>query len=258
MFSSIWLIGGTSESVIIAELLINNHFPCLISVTTDTAIDLYRHIPHIKFFVGKIDVHKISEFIFSHQIKAVIDASHPFAVLISQGAIHACQLQKIPYLRYERPLLSDGDRHQKEFSQIENLLSSNLLQSKRVLLTIGCNSLSLFKEYHQEAHLFARILPYSESILIANQAGFDNSHLIAMRPPFSFEFEMALWHLWQIDLVVTKSSGISGGEDIKRKVAQGLNIPLIFISRPSIDYPLVTNELPKIISWLRKIFPDYH
>jgi precorrin-6A/cobalt-precorrin-6A reductase len=43
--------------------------------------------------------------------------------------------------------------------------------------------------------------------------------------------------------VVTKASGTAGGEDLKINLAQQLNLPLIIITRPVIDYPQVTQSI---------------
>lgn len=261
MSQYLWLIGGTTESVEIAQLLSNAHFPCLVSVTTTAAINLYRHISGLKFTVGPIDPHQITDFLDFHQIQLVIDATHPHAIAISQGAIASCQENKIPYLRYQRRSLKHSQAQVMEFSTIEALLSSNYLEGKRVLLTLGCKSLHLFKDYHQRAQLFARILPYPQSAIMATDAGFSCDRLMAIRPPLSFELEKALWELWQIAVVVTKASGKSGGEDLKLKVAQALQIPLIIISRPDLNYPQVTSNLKYLLTFCqekaqrRGIFP---
>lgn len=254
MNEKIWLIGGTTESVKIAELLWQNDFTFLISVTTNSAKNLYNHIPKKWLYVGKIDLDDITNFMINNQIKIVIDASHPYAVNISQGTIKACETLQIRYLRYERPYIQSKNSGIIEVPNIEYLLEKDQLKNKRVLLTIGYKSLHQFKNYHNQATLFARILPYQESIKFANLAGFNSHQLIAIRPPFSFELEKALWQLWNIDLVVTKASGKSGGEDLKYQVSQALNIPLIVLTRPKINYPFVTSNLQELISTIKSLF----
>jgi precorrin-6A/cobalt-precorrin-6A reductase len=243
----LWLIGGTSESVKVAELLSENNLPYLVSVTTNSAKNLYCHLPQVNFFVGKLQFNEIISFMIEHKIKMVIDASHPYAINISQGAIASCQSLQIPYLRYERPCFEVENSPIINVTNIETILDNNYLENKRVLLTIGCQSLFMFKDYHNKATLFARILPYLDSIKMANEAGFNCDRLIAIKPPFSLELEKALWKLWEIDIVITKASGKSGGEDIKYEVAKALNIPLIIISRPKINYPFVTSNLEELL-----------
>lgn len=247
MIRNIWLIGGTTESVEIAELLSESNFTCLVSVTTNSATQLYSHISGLKLIVGKIKAEEINTFLAENNIELVIDATHPYAVIISQNAIATCKRKNITYIRYERPLLPINSHLVKEFDSIEALLKSSFLENKKVLLTLGYKSLSLFQNYHQQADLFARVLPYSQSVEMATLAGFKSDRIIAIRPPLSIEFEKALWRLWEIEVVVTKASGKSGGEDIKKKVAKELNITLVTISRPQIRYPQVTSDLKELM-----------
>ena len=118
------------------------------------------------------------------------------------------------------------------------------------MLTIGCKTLPLFKTWHDRSTLYARILPKIESLKIAQQAGFTGDRLIAMRPPFNVDLERVLWQQWQISLVVTKASGKAGGENIKRQIAEELNIPLVIIDRPKIAYPQQTFSLSEIINFV--------
>lgn len=252
MSQYLWLIGGTSESVKIAELISQANIPCLTSITTNEALKLYAHISGLIFWVGTIDTKQIISFLKQYQIQLVVDASHPYAVQISQATIQACHTTNICYFRYERPSIKKYVPLVTHFSSLEQLLKSNQLKNKRVLLTIGCKSLHLFKNYHHQAKFFARILPYPESLKMATKAGFKGDRLIAMRPPFSFEWEKALWQLWQISLVVSKASGILGGEDLKVKVAQALNIRLIIINRPKINYPFVTSNWQILIDVIKQ------
>ena len=249
MSRCIWLIGGTAESVEIARLFSAANLPCLISVTTAAATQMYAVIPHLKITIGQIKTTAILDFLLHHDIKVVIDASHPYAIAISQGAMAACQSIHIPYLRYERPPVEGLVSQVIEVPNIDDLLTSNYLEGERVLLTIGYKSLHLFQNYHHRALLFARILPLASSVAMATQAGFRSDRLIAIRPPVSLALEKALWELWQISVVVTKASGKSGGEDVKRRAAEELGIPLVVISRPPLDYPQVTSNLEEVVKF---------
>lgn len=247
----IWLIGGTRDSVDIAGLLLDNNYQIVVTVATEGGKNLYASHPYLLVVVGKIPAQTMGLFIKQHGIGLIIDASHPFAVNVSQGAIATGHGYDIPYLRYERPLVTNHGRDGTiTFSSFESLLNSNFLQGKRILLTVGCQSLYLFKDYHHTIDLYARVLPYADSLTQAYQAGFKGDRLIALRPPISLDLEKALWQQWHIEAVVTKAGGKAGGEDIKQKVAQKLQIPLILIQRPPIEYPHKVNNLADIIPWL--------
>ncbi|EAW33442.1 precorrin-6A/cobalt-precorrin-6A reductase, partial [Lyngbya sp. PCC 8106] len=84
----IWLIGGTSESATLANTITSAQIPCIISVTTDTAKNLYPlESSLLKIWVGKLNNVQISSFIKQQNIIAILDTSHPYAVEISKLAI---------------------------------------------------------------------------------------------------------------------------------------------------------------------------
>ncbi|MGQ9870613.1 precorrin-6A reductase [Leptodesmis sp.] len=225
----------------------------------------------------------LPQFLQQYNIVAVLDASHPFAVEISQLAIATCKHQQIPYLRYERPqwnpeshsssvirhastastshqlptVSKSADSGQSQVpnpkSKIPNspllldsfksLLSSSYLAGQRVFLTTGYRSLERFKPWQDRAVLFARILPSVTALEAAIAAGFTPDRMIALRPPISADLERALWQQWQISMVVTKASGTAGREDVKRQVAVEPGVQLIVIARPEIAYPEQTSDL---------------
>ncbi len=277
----IWLIGGTSESARIAEAIAGEGLPCTVTVSTKAAQALYPENPELEVRVGQINSAQISFFCAQEQIVAVVDASHPYAVAISQGAIAAATEIPIPYLRYERPRVGDrerggggeGERGRRgdgetgrsfcslpsesteaviELDSFDPLIVGNYLEGQRVLLTIGCKALPLFQPWQNRATLFARLLPDLNSLEVAATAGFTPDRIVALRPPISTQLEKALWHQWQISLVVTKASGQAGGEDVKRSVAAELGIPLIVIARPRIAYPQQTSDLSEVLGFCRR------
>lgn len=254
--SRIWLIGGTTESVLIAQAIAQIGFSFVITVATSTAKNLYPDDFNVR--VGRMDKQTMRQFCLREKIVALLDASHPYAVEVSQNAIDTAKIHNIPYLRYERPLVQLTDRSEWPFALtfdlngFEALLQGNYLLGKRVLLTIGCQTLHLFKSWHDRSQLFARILPKPESLAMAIAAGFTTDKIIAIRPPINRELERALWQQWQISLVVTKASGKAGGEDIKREVARELDIPLVVINRPKISYPQQTACIDDAIAFCRQ------
>ncbi|MGK7940663.1 MAG: cobalt-precorrin-6A reductase [Crocosphaera sp.] len=251
--AKLWLIGGTGDSATVVEAIASHHFPCVVTVTTPKAESLYPHHPQIRVKVGKLDRVAIQQFCHKETIKGIVDASHPFAISISRQVINVAQSLLIPYLRYERPSLTPNSQI-TYLDTFDELIAGNYLKNKRVLLTVGCQSLSKFRLWHQKAVLYARILPKLESLDMALKAGFSEHQLIALRPPITLELEKALWQQWKINLVVTKASGKQGGEDIKGKVAQALDIPLIIIKRPPLNYPQQTEQLSDIIEFCYQCF----
>lgn len=244
---TIWLIGGTRDSSTIVKAIANKlTSELIITVTTPEARQLYDSPDSV--VVEKMDRLAMESFCYRYHVKAIVDATHPFALTASQNAIAISQSLNIPYLRYERAVLNClGNSSIQQLDSFTTLLAGDYLLNQRVLLTVGCNVLPLFKSWHDRSTLFTRILPKLDSLQIALDSGFKSDRIIALRPPITEALELALWQQWQISLVVTKASGISGGEDTKVKVAQKLGIPLITIIRPQITYPQETCSLEEII-----------
>ncbi|MEM7595442.1 MAG: cobalt-precorrin-6A reductase [Cyanobacteria bacterium P01_A01_bin.83] len=252
MAGKVWLIGGTSDSKIIAEILMRADIHLVVSVTTETARTLYPAGTEV--LVGTMELSAMKTFCVQNAIATVIDASHPYATAVSRQAIATATQLNLPYLRYERNNFKPDSTVDKrseiiELDSFEDLLAGNYLRGQRVFLTVGCKILPQFQSWQSRATLYARVLPKVASLETALAAGFTSDRLIAMRPPISREMETALWQQWRISLVVTKASGAPGGEDVKYQVAANLGIPLIVVQRPQIRYPHQTSNLSEIVAF---------
>jgi len=241
----LWLIGGTTESATLAREIAAVGLPCTVTVTTAAAVALYPQTPTLQVVVGRLVALELQQFLQEHFITAILDASHPYAVAISQMAIALASERQIPYLRFERPIIDTQQQDSQTIflESFTTLLAGNYLSQQRVLLTVGYKALPLFRDWQEHSTLFARVLPSVSSIEAATASGFSPDRIIALRPPITSELEKALWRQWNISLVVTKASGVAGGEDVKRAVAVQLGIPLIVIARPTVNYPQQTSNL---------------
>lgn len=247
----LWLIGGTTESAELAKAIASLALPCTITVATKAAEALYPKMPRLRVLVGRLDASQLEQFLQEQGIAAVLDASHPYAVEISRMAIRAAVDQKIPYLRFER-LAVDTPTYTSPviaLDSFKSLLAGDYLHQQRVLLTVGYKALPLFHSWQDRSTLFARILPAVTSLEAAIAAGFTSDRIVAFRPPVTAELEKALWRHWDVSLVVTKASGVAGGEDVKRTVAAELGIPLVVIARPTVNYPQQTSDLSEALEF---------
>lgn len=250
----LWLIGGTQESAQLARVIAQAGLPCIISVATESARNLYPNLAGLQVQVGRLNAESLPKFLQTAAIAAVLDASHPYAVEISQLAIRMAAQLQIPYLRYERPMWQQVENYHATttFDSFEQLLAGNELQGERVLLTVGYQPLRLFCPWQSRATLFARILPSLTALEAALAAGFTSDRLLALRPPITAELEKALWQQWQISMVITKASGQPGGETVKRQVAAELGVKLVAIARPLVAYPQQTSDLTTALEFCQQ------
>ncbi|MEY3300136.1 MAG: Cobalt-precorrin-6A reductase [Cyanobacteriota bacterium] len=259
----LWLIGGTREAVDLAQALIAAAIPCVVTVTTTAAQRAYPQHPNLWVEVGALDLSQLADFIRTHDIGAILDASHPFAVAISQGAMAQAATLGLPYWRYERPLTTSqgepkahggdpGGYALRRVPHLEAALTPEILAGQRVLLTLGYRWLAAFQPWQERATLFARILPSSVALEAALAAGFGPERLIALRPPIDEPLEQALWQQWQITTVITKASGQPGGEETKQAVAARLGVALVIIDRPTLNYPTMSHDTEEILARCRE------
>ena len=265
MADKIWLIGGTQESAALAASLAKAAIPFVVTVTTESASRMYQgtlaQSDDYQIHVGSIPQASMANWLNGHGIAGVLDASHPFATKVSQGAIAAASRTHRPYLRFERavvtsslateadPLQLPPPRNVHLVPNLETLLTPELLTGERILLVLGYRMLHHFQPWQTEAQIFARILPSGVALEAALAAGFTSDRLIALRPPVSPALEQALWKQWNITQVIAKCSGKAGGETTKRETAAALDIPLWLIQRPMVDYPCQTNEMEQAIAF---------
>ena len=100
------LFGGTAESTEVLEFLSQKNIP----VTTSVVSDYGRHLAS-KFgqdvVQGRMTAQDMVDFIKKNEVDEIIDASHPFADIVSQEAMKAANQAGIPYVRFERQATID-------------------------------------------------------------------------------------------------------------------------------------------------------
>ncbi|MGK7888902.1 MAG: precorrin-6A reductase [Leptolyngbyaceae cyanobacterium] len=241
----IGLIGGTSESRAIAHSLTLANYPWVATVVSPSATRLYEGLPG-QVRVGPLDAEALRNWCQTAGIRALIDASHPFATVISQQAIAT----KLPYLRFER-LLTSLSPPAKSLPNLDHLFQPDYLQDRRVLITLGIKALPRFVNWQERSHLFARILP--NAVPRAHQAGFTPDRLIRGYPATDAIAERKLWQQLRLDTVVTKASGSAGGVPLKLEVAKALGVRLLVIARPPMTYPRMTHNIDDAIAFCQEV-----
>jgi precorrin-6A/cobalt-precorrin-6A reductase len=229
----ILLLSGTSEGPALARSLLAAGFEVRATVTREEAREslfgpLVREIlVEARGFTEE----SLTEFLARREADLVLDATHPFAVRITQIAQTVCRRVGVPYVRYDRPDWEPppGTRLVNSFAEAAELLPH---LGGRALLTIGAKQLKHFAQVQNRLHLVARILPSVLSIQQALSAGFTPGRILCLRPPFSREFNRAILQEYRMEVLVTKSSGREGGVEEKVLAAADLGVEVIMIRRP--------------------------
>ncbi len=259
----ILIFAGTTEGRQLAELLASAGISCCACVATEYGKHIMTEQENLQILEGRMDEAKMQELMEREQFAAVVDATHPYAVAVSENIRQSAKAVGLPYLRLKRDT-TPGDLLSKCGTAPGNLMSkcdttpkcdaeqktdanvavcyvkspeeaAELLKKMpgNVLLTTGSKDLAVYAgEEALKTRLFVRVLPGCESIRLCEEQGIIGKQIIAMQGPFSVELNEALLRHFQIGVMVTKESGRCGGFEEKIEAAERAQIPVVVIGNP--------------------------
>ena len=244
----ILVLGGTSDSLEICDKINKyKNLSYILSVTTSYGENLATK--HAKKVInGRLSETEMMDFINENNIKQIIDATHPYAIEVSKNAIKCAKQKNIDYLRYERKSLIEQITYKNKYivSDIKEACKIARQKGKNIFIGTGSKNLPQIVECIPDRNLIARVLPTSEVILSCEKLGLNADNIIAMKGPFSQSINEEFYKHYNIDIVITKESGIAGGFLEKVDACEALDIPVIIISREKINYPKVINDIDEI------------
>lgn len=255
--ATIMLFAGTTEGRRLCEYLAGKSasgFITHVYVTTeygkDMILELSKNIykEKLRIHVGRLDKNDMQKEFTYIKPDIVIDATHPYAMVVTHNIKDVCAMAGVKYIRVLReeialPMGYDGDMSEKDkimytdtMQETVELLNGEAYLEKKILLTTGSKSISEYvniRNYKKRVYL--RLLPDPCMLQSAIEAGFLPAHLIAMQGPFSTEMNIALIRQLGIEVLVTKESGNSGGYNEKLIATGQTGICVIVIKRPVED-----------------------
>jgi len=229
----ILVLAGTSEGRLTAVSLEKEGLEVIASTATSYGGELLA-----RDFCGEITARPLSfadmaQLITAKKISKVIDATHPFAVEVSNNIREACRLKGVTYERLEREeeAIDEGDGLVKARDVEEAVQLASEVEGK-IFLAAGSSKLEYYTAGLGPERLVVRILPVKESLEKCLNLGISPQNIIAMQGPFDEEINRCLFKRYGASLVITKESGPAGGTKEKIDAARGLGIPVILIARP--------------------------
>lgn len=238
----ILLFAGTTEGREAAEEIIRQNYPVTLSICTATEYgkecvlqgieSLSQGDTKVRILAGRMNTEEIEDFFKRYQIDIAIDATHPFAKVVTSNIKVASQHQKVAYLR----LLRSEGRTVTGVHWVESIAEAvKYLHhvSGNVLITTGSKELSAYTELPDyEKRCYARVLSTQEAVEQTIALGFQGAHLFAMQGPYSKELNVGMLKQVKASYMVTKESGTAGGFEEKLEAAKEAKATLIVIGRP--------------------------
>ncbi len=230
--SKILIFAGTTEGRLLAEILDSNKIKCDICVATEYGSQMIKPTNYIVVHEGRLDAEAMKNLYIKANCDIVIDATHPYASVVTATIKESIQNTGIKYIRLNRPQTESLEGCDRLYKSAEECVGGLLNTSGRILLTTGSKELGIFANSKLKERLVVRVLPGMESLKLCYDAGLEGKQIIAMQGPFSEAMNQSIYEQYNIEHLVTKESGINGGFFEKVSAAARLGVKVHVIERP--------------------------
>jgi precorrin-6A/cobalt-precorrin-6A reductase len=236
----ILILGGTAEARELAETLVAAGHEVVTSLAGRTSSPM---VPPGEVRVGKFGgVPGLVGYLRAMQIEHIVDATHPYAGLISSNAVVAARQTSVPLLRLLRPAWQEPAgadwMHVPDIAAAAQAIPSGSV----ALITTGHEGLEIMLA-RSDCDLIVRLI---EPPVLALPA---HARLLLDRPPYSTDAERELFAGQGITHLVSKNSG-GPQTAAKLSVAQELDVPVIMIDRPSYGPSPETTTVDEVVAAL--------
>lgn len=244
MSSQVLILGGTSEARALAAALHSRG----VAVVSSLAGRVERpRLPEGEVRLGGFGgPDGLAAWLTEHDVRAVVDATHPFAARISESAVTATGRAGVPLLRLERPGWTPQDgadwRWVDDLDEAAALLPS---LGKRAFLTSGRQGLAAFADVDAVWFLIRCVDPPETRLPRHHE-------LLLDRGPYTVDGELDLLRKHRIDVLVSKDSG---GSMTAAKLAAAARhgIPSVIVRRPPRPDAPTVSDVDDALRWALEV-----
>ncbi|MEU9986477.1 cobalt-precorrin-6A reductase [Streptomyces sp. NPDC048045] len=167
----------------------------------------------------------LADWLRTHHVDALVDATHPFAEAITANAARAATAARVPAVALRRPgwRPGPGDRWYDVDSLAEAAETLPGL-GRRVFLSTGRLGLAAFAHLGDLHFVVRSVEPPGPPLP-------PDAEVILARGPFGLADETELLRAHRIEVLVTKDSG-GGATSAKLTAARDLGLPVVVVRRP--------------------------
>lgn len=225
------IFGGTADGRLLAEAALEAHRPVTICVATDVGASfLPVGAPGLTISQGRLDVPEMEALMGGEDFAFVLDATHPYAVFVSQNLRLAAQNMGLPY---HRLLREEGDYEGCLVAASVPEACSMVLPGN-VLAATGSKEIAAYTAISDyQNRVYARVLPAPASVEACRAIGLTDHHILAATGPFSVDENMETLRRLDIKTMITKDGGARGGFREKLEAARICGVRVIVVGRPT-------------------------
>ena len=248
------IFAGTIEGRSIAEYLSAAGIPVHACVATEYGASLMEKTENLQISSKRLCVEEMVEMMQADGCEVVIDATHPYAAVVSANIRKACEIAGKEPIR----LLRSSEAEQLEDSPVSDVITVHSVKEAAeflkttegdVLITTGSKELDAYTVIPGFAErLHPRFLPAPGAVEACLELGYLQKNLICMQGPFSKEMNAAMLKQTGSVWLVTKESGKAGGFMDKVEAAAMAGAKLIVIGRPCVEKGYSEEEVRKMLA----------
>jgi precorrin-6A/cobalt-precorrin-6A reductase len=240
---TIVILGGTAEARQLAADLVADGVDVVSSLAGRVRSP---SLPPGRVRIGGFGgVDGLAEYLLKQQrAAALVDATHPFAAMISHNAVQAANRTGTPLVRLERPGWSEHPRA-RSWIWVSDVAAARVAaeSARRPFLTTGRQSLAEFDSWADRDVLVRLVDPPTRPLP-------QRWTLIRSRGPYSYANERQILTEHASDVLLTKDSG--GAHTVaKLDAAADLGIPVVIIARPEHPRLPLLKTVAEAVAWCR-------
>jgi precorrin-6A/cobalt-precorrin-6A reductase len=229
----ILILGGTIEARLLAGHLAGRlELEVTLSLAGRTAAPMRQPVPvRIGGFGGPDG---LANYLRTERVDLLVDATHPYAAMMSRNAAQAAALTGTRLVALVRPPWRPvtGDRW-REVADTAEAVRALGDEPRRVFLALGRNELAPFCKAPAHYYLVRSVDPVEPPLAVPH------ADYVLGRGPFDQATDRDLLRRYRIDVIVAKNSGGSATYG-KIAAARELDIEVIMLRRPPMpDVPQV-------------------
>jgi precorrin-6A/cobalt-precorrin-6A reductase len=239
----ILILGGTAEARQLAGRLAGRAgLDITLSLAGRTASPAAQPVPVRVGGFGGAD--GLANYLVGERIDALIDATHPYANVISANAVAAARRSGVPLIALRRlPWIEVAGDRWIEAGDVCEAVRALGQTSRRVFVALGRNELKPFREAPQHYYLIRSVDPVDPPLPLPH-VGY-----VTGRGPFSETDDHALMTEHRIDVVIAKNSGGTATYG-KIAAARVLGLDVVMLRRPPAPDGAAVATIEDAIAWL--------
>ncbi len=191
-----------------------------------------------------------------YNISIIIDATHPYAKVVTENIIAASKEKDVLYLRYERPSVIENYLPHPDIITVDRYedLQEKLLDVPGTIVnTTGSNNVEKLINMSLPNRIIHKVLPTKEVLARLYHLKVPIKNIVAICGGGSKEFNRTLFEEYDARAIILKDSGKQGKTQEKIEAALELGIKVFIINRKEIKYENLFKSEDKLVDHVKNI-----